>query len=200
MGLDHEVQAVRMTAPGVPGRHFIQVAFVVEDLDAACMGWIDTTGIGPFLKAPNIVLQEYDYRGRKSSGLEFSVALAQSGGVQIELIEQHGDAPSAYRDTIAAGGQGFHHLAIYTDDYDRVLDDYLARGFATAVGGTFGSMRFAYVDTSAVIGCMVEIIEEDPMQTDFFRRVAAAAEAWDGLTDPIRPAFPAPLSAESSKE
>lgn len=164
------------------------------------MRWIGATGIGPFLKAPNIVLQEYDYRGRQLSGLEFSVALAQSGGVQIELIEQHGDAPSAYRDTIAAGTQGFHHLAIYTDDYDRVLGDYRDRGFAIAVDGTFGAMRFAYVDTSVAIGCMVEIIEEDPMQTDFFRRVAAATETWDGLTDPIRPAFPAPLSAGSSKE
>lgn len=200
MARNHDGWPGRTIAPGIPGRHFSQVAFLVDDLDAACMRWIDATGIGPFLKAPNIVLQEYGYRGARSSGLDFSVALAQSGGVQVELIEQHGDAPSAYRDTIAAGGQGFHHLAIYTDDYDRVLGDYLVRGFETAVDGTFGSMRFAYVDTSAAIGCMVEIIEEDPLQTDFFLRIAAAADAWDGKTDPIRPAFPNPPSAASSKE
>ena len=180
-----------MFAPGQSGPHFMQVAFMVDDLEAAAMRWIGATGIGPFLHVPHVVLEDYDYRGQKRAGLDFSVMLAQSGGVQIELVQQHNDAPSAYRDLIAKGQQGFHHLAIYTPDYDAALRSYHGKGFASAVEGTFGAMRFAYVDTSAAIGCMIEVIEEDPDQTDFFRRVAAAAEGWDGATDPIRPGFPA---------
>ncbi len=179
-----------MIAPGVSGQHIMQVAFMVDDLEAAARRWIETTGIGPFLSVPHVVLEEYGYRGETRSGLDFSVALAQSGGVQIELVQQHNDAPSAYRDTIAKGRHGFHHLAIYTPDYDRTYRAYLDKGFASAVDGTFGNMRFSYIDTSKAIGCMVELIEEDPDQTDFFRRIAAAAEGWDGVTDPIRPGFP----------
>lgn len=178
-------------APGVPGRHVMQVALMVEDLEAACANWTGTTGIGPFLTVPHVLLDEYDYRGRKASGLDFSVAIAQSGGVQIELVQQHGDHPSAYRDTIAKGEGGFHHLGIYTADYDAAYAHYVDRGFVVAVDGTFGGFRFSYIDTSKAIGCMIELIEENPAQTDFFQRIAAAAEGWDGVTDPIRPGFPA---------
>ncbi|PEQ14313.1 methylmalonyl-CoA epimerase [Novosphingobium sp. PC22D] len=177
--------------PGVPGKHVMQIAFMVEDLHAACMNWVRTTGIGPFLEVPHVVLEEFGYRGTKSSGLDFSVAIAQSGGVQIELVQQHSDGPSAYRDTIARGEGGFHHLAIYTDDYDATYGGYVGRGFVAAVDGTFGGYRFSYIDTSPAIGCMVELIEANPLQTDFFERIAAAAEGWDGETDPIRTAFPA---------
>ncbi|MFM5929774.1 MAG: VOC family protein [Novosphingobium sp.] len=176
--------------PGAAGRHFMQAAFMVDDLEAACMNWIRTTGIGPFLLVPHVVLAEYDYHGRKSQGLDFSVALAQSGGVQIELIQQHCDSPSAYRDTIAKGQGGFHHFAVYTPDYDGTYRHYKDQGFVSSVDGVFGKMRFSYFDTSAAIGCMVELVEEDPDQTEFFKRVAAAAEGWDGVSDPIRPGFP----------
>jgi len=179
-----------MIAPGVPGPHFMQVAYVVEDIEAACMQWVRSGATGPFHIVPHIVLEEYTHRGETCSGLDFSVALAQSGGVQIELIEQHCDNPSAYRDTIAKGQQGQHHLGIYTADYDGLYASYRGKGFVSAVDGLFGTMRFSYIDTSASIGCMVELIEEDPVQADFFERIAAAAEGWDGVTDPIRPGFP----------
>jgi len=168
----------------------MQTAFVVDDVEAAALRWVRTTGIGPFLLVPHVELAEYTYRGEKRSGLDFSVALAQSGGVQIELIQQHCDSPSAYRDTIGKGSQGFHHLAIYCDDYEAAYAHYRDQGFTTSVDGMFGPLRFSYVDTAAEIGCMVELVEEHESQSDFFRRVAAAAEGWDGVTDPIRPGFP----------
>lgn len=178
-------------APGVPGRHVMQAAFVVDDIEAAALNWVRIAGVGPFLLAPHIRIEEYDYRGTPQGGLDFSVALAQSGGVQIELIQQHCENPSAYRDTIAKGTQGFHHLAIYCDDYDAAYAHYRGLGFMPAVEGALGTLRFSYIDTSATLGCMIELIGSDPMQTDFFERVAAAAQDWDGETDPIRPAFPA---------
>lgn len=180
-----------MPAPGVPGKHVMQIAMIVDDIEMACANWTRTTGIGPFLIVPHIILEEFDYRGQASSGLEFTVAIAQSGGVQIELVQQHSDGPSAYRDTIAKGESGFHHLAIYTDDYDGVYASYVDQGFVAAVDGSLGGFRFSYIDTSSAIGCMIELIEANPVHADFFERVAAAAEGWDGVTDPIRPGFPA---------
>lgn len=179
-----------MFAPGIPGKHFMQAAFIVDDVEEAALRWVRTTGIGPFLHVPHIQLAEYDYRGERRTGLDFSVALAQSGGVQIELIQQHCDNPSAYRDTIVKGAQGFHHLAIYCNDYDAAYDHYRRGGFVASVDGMFGELRFSYIDTSAAIGCMVELVERHESQSDFFRRVAAAADGWDGVTDPIRPGFP----------
>ena len=173
-----------MIAPGVPGHHVMQAAFVVDDVEVAAHEWVRTTGIGPFLLVPGIVLEEYDYRGRPSSGLEFSVAIAQSGGVQIELVAQHGDHPSAYRDTIAKGGQGFHHLAIYTPDYDAAYGHYRGLGYASAIDGTFGGTRFSYIDTSDALGCMIELVEDNLLQADFFRRVQEIEGTKSGSKSP----------------
>jgi hypothetical protein len=176
--------------PGAVGPHLMQAAFIVDDVEAAARAWIATTGIGPFFLVPHIQLAELDYRGQPAEGLDFSVALAQSGGTQIELIQQHCDRPSAYRDTIAKGTQGFHHFCIYTADYDATRQRYIDQGFVSAVDGTFGTMRFCYIDTSATLGCMIEVVEEDAVETDAFIRIAQAAANWDGVTDPIRPLFP----------
>lgn len=176
--------------PGQPGPQFMQVAFIVEDLEAAAKAWIAATGIGPFFRIDHITLDEVTYRGAPAPGADFSVALAQSGGMQIELIQQHCDTPSAYRDTIAKGTGGFHHLCIYTADYDATRQRYIDQGFVSAIDAAFGAMRFCYIDTAAALGCMIEIVEEDALQTAAFRRIAEGAAGWDGVTDPIRPLFP----------
>ena len=175
--------------PGQTSPHLMQVAFIVDDAEAAAKAWIATTGIGPFFMVPHIQLTEMTYRGEPGEGLDFSVALAQSGGMQVELIQQHCDRPSAYRDTIARGTQGFHHFCIYTDDYDVTRQRYVDQGFIAAIDSKFGEMRFCYVDTSASLGCMIEIIEHDETETEAFTRIAQAAVDWDGVTDPIRPLF-----------
>ena len=41
-------------------------------------------------------------------------------------------------------------------------------------------MRFAYIDTSAAIGCMVELLEEDGPMRAAFAGIAGAAEGWNG--------------------
>ena len=175
---------------GVPFRRVLQSAHIVTDLESACLRWVETTGIGPFLIVPHVELAEYTYRGEKKSGLKFSVAIAQAGGVQIELIEQHCDSPSAYRDLFKEGEQGFHHICFYPEDYESTLAFYTNQGHDVALDGIFGEKRFCYIDTSHAIGCMVELIEENEVQADFFRRIVEAAEHWDGKTDPIRPGFP----------
>jgi hypothetical protein len=71
-----------------------------------------------------------------------------------------------------------------------VYASYTKKGFAGALDGMFGGVRFAYIDTRQAIGCMVELIEENSVPTDFFQRIAVAAEGWDGISDPLRPAFP----------
>lgn len=181
-----------MTQIRLPNRRVMQTSFIVDDLDDACMRWVRTTGIGPFLTVRNIPLTDFTYRGDKGEGIDFSVAIAQSGGVQIELVQQHCDRPSAYRDLIAKGAQGFHHICFYCDDaadYEATCDWYDRQGFVTAIDGRMGDMRFRYIDTSAAIGCMVELIDNHPMQTDFFGRIIDSAKDWDGVTDPVRAGF-----------
>lgn len=176
-----------MTLPVFNNRRVIQNSWVVTDIHAAMAAWTRTTGIGPFFLVEGITIEDQLHRGQPTDvGVTF--ALAQAGEIQIELVCQHNDAPSAYRDTIPKGSSGFHHIALYCHDYDDDLAAYTATGAEVAFSGGFDGKRFCYLDTSATIGCMVELIEASEAQEEFFKRIRVAAENWDGR-DPVRPAF-----------
>ncbi len=168
-------------------RSFMQVSFVVDDIHEAMEHWLNSAGIGPFFLVQGVTIEDQVYRGQPTQ-LDVSYALAQMGDIQLELVCQHNDTPSVYRDTVPAGTSGFHHMAIYTDNYDRDLAEYTATGAEVAFSGSFGGKRFCYADTSGTVGCMVELIEKNEAHDDFFARIRAAAVDWNG-SDPIRPAF-----------
>lgn len=162
-------------------RSIIQMSWVVVDLDEAMQRWHRTSGVGPFLVQRHITIGEPRYRGQLSD-IDFSVAIAQAGPVQVELVQPHGNGPSCYRDTVPAGTEAMHHVAILPDDYDAALASYLDQGFEEASGGLFGDVRFSYIDTSAALGHMVEIVEAKDTIVRFFGAIARAAEKWDGDT------------------
>jgi hypothetical protein len=170
-----------------PNRRIIQNSWVVPDIHAAMAAWTQTAGVGPFFLVEGIVIEEQRHRGRPTD-IEVSFALAQAGDVQVELVCQHNDAPSAYRDTVPPGATAFHHVAHYCENYDRDLAAFTTAGAPIAFSGSFGGKRFCYLDTQARLGAMVELIEASDVQAEFFARIRQAAEQWDGR-DPIRAAF-----------
>ena len=82
-----------------------QNGYVVRDLEAAIAQWLEVPRVGPFFVLEHVKAEGFEYRGEPSP-LEVSFAFANSGPLQIELIQQHGDAPSMYRDFLAAGREG----------------------------------------------------------------------------------------------
>ena len=168
-------------------RKVIQNSWVVPDIHAAMAAWTQTTGVGPFLLVEGVTIEDQVHRGQPTN-VDATFALAQAGDVQIELVCQNNDAPSAYRDTVPAGKAAFHHVALYCSDYDADLHAYTTAGAKIAFSGSFGGKRFCYLDTTHAIGCMVELIEESEAQDGFFAKIRAVAENWDGQ-NPVRPAF-----------
>jgi hypothetical protein len=163
---------------------FIQAAFVVNDLEEAMRRWIRLNNIGPFYVLRHAQMQDLRYRGAPVE-VDASFAMAQAGGVQIELVQQHNVGPSAYRDSVPPGQEGFHHACIVTDDYDAEMMHYAASGCVPAMEGRFGEMRFCYMDTRRLNGFMTEIIQDWEPVRAVHKRVAEAAVNWDG-SDPIR--------------
>jgi hypothetical protein len=166
-----------------------QVAYVVDDLDAALAYWIDVLGVGPFFLFERIHLAECVHRGRPTDP-ELSVALAQSGGVQIELIVQHDDEPSAYTDPLAAVGHGAHHLALWTAEFDRHAAVCRTRGLTELQAGSSSgdpAERFVYFAPPGAGGTILELVEVHAPKAEWYRFVADAARDWDGR-DPVRPA------------
>ena len=163
----------------------IQMAFVVPDLDAAVRHWVEVQGVGPFHVMRHCQVSNAIYRGTQPVEVDFGVAIAQMGSVQVELIQQYCDTPSAYRDVYARGEGGFHHTCVVVPDLEAALAHYAAQGAPVSIRGDFGAVRWAYVDTRAQFGCMTELVGEHPDIRAFFKIIADSAVDWDG-TDPVR--------------
>ena len=162
----------------------LQIAWVVKDLDAAMKYWIEVQGVGPFFVMRHCPATNILYRGRPVN-VDFDTGLAQANGVQIELIQQNNDAPSAYRDVYGPGEEGFHHTCVIVPDIEATLAHYASRGAPVSMRGDFGAVRFAYIDTRAHVGTMTEVVGEHPDIRAFFKLIADGAVGWDS-EDPIR--------------
>jgi len=163
-----------------------QNGYVVRDIDAAMRFWIEKLRVGPFFYVPSVKIDWFRYRGMDSP-LEMSVALANSGDLQIELIQQRNNAPSMYLDFLARHGEGLQHMSYWSMDYQALYDRAVAAGCLVGHEGQIGGPkgRFAYFDTSGHAGTVIEISDISGSKGRFFERVKVAALDWDG-SDPVR--------------
>lgn len=168
-----------------------QNAWVVPDVEAAAMNWVRNFGVGPFFitEYGDDLLKDLVYRGQPGS-LNILVAVSHAGPVQIELIQRLDDKPTPYSDTVAPGQTAFHHVAVWSDDIDADIAHYEKQGAPMAITGrVVDFVRFAYADTHAALGCMVEMVERSPDFDARLRELEDICRNWDG-NDPLRE-FPA---------
>jgi len=169
---------------GLPGA-VRQVGYVVGDLDRAVDGWL-RLGVGPWFVLRGQP-QSTVYRGRPCA-VTVSMAFANSGDLQLEIIQQERGEPSIFTEFLASGRVGVHQLAWWTTDYDATMQ--AAQGLGWPVvwsGGERGKgARFAYLEPpSAEPAPIVEIMELTPAAEGLAKLVREAANGWDG-SRPIR--------------
>ncbi len=158
-----------------------QIAYVVDDLDAAIARWVEVVRAGPFFRIDGASIADVRYRGQ-SVQADLSLAIGNSGGVQIELIAPHGEAPSIYRER----GPGVHHLAYLARDFEGESQRLAALGHPVAWALTLpGLCRVNYHDTLATFGHFIEVWESTEAMRGLIEMVEAAACDWDGR-DPVR--------------
>lgn len=165
-----------------------QLGYVVPDIEAAMKYWSETLGVGPWFYNPKVPIKNYSYNG-ESHEPHNSVALANSGFVQVELIQTRNDVPSMYRDFLQAGRTGLQHVAYWTKSYDADLERLLKQGFKPVMKGEVGENgRFIYFDTEYHPGTVIELSEVAGPKGKMFDLIRTSSEGWDG-SDPVRP-FP----------
>ncbi len=174
-----------MSGRAFPERRFMQMCWVVPDVHAAVKAWTDSAGVGPFFLFEQVTFEDARYRGQPAEPPDITAAMAQAGEVQIELVSQKDERPSVFRDVVPAGRTGFHHSALYCADYDASLGAYTDAGSQVAFSGLMMGARTCWIDTTATLGFMVELIEANPVADSIFEKFRAAAGSWDG-TDPLR--------------
>ncbi len=139
-----------------------QIGMVVSDLELAMDRYWTTAGIGPWnvytTGAPPL---RCTYRGRPAQ-YKIRLATTSSGPVQMELI-QYLSGDTIHRDFLASRGGGIEHVGTFVPDLEGALRYYEAVGIGIlqrADGlGVRGDGRYAYLDTEAILGTILELIQ-----------------------------------------
>lgn len=164
-----------------------QICYLVEALEPALAYWTGTLGIGPFFVLPPRRFEWLSYGGRPAEdhAINAGLALGYSGDTQIELIVP-GPAPSPYRDFLAAGGRGVHHLGFASRNFERQRSAAIGNGLRVVLEGASSLARFAYLEGDpGYPGTLIELIEMSDTIESVFARIKAASIGWDGR-DPVR--------------
>lgn len=174
-----------MTEPHRRNRNYMQLCWVVPDLEAAIDHWVKTSGAGPFFVFEELHFDDGRYRGKPSDVQPCRAAIGQLGDMQIELVSPTDDGPGIWTDVVPRGQSGFHHTGLYCDDYDAERSAYLETGGELAFEGLMMGARTCYIDTTRTLGFMTELITANPVAEQVFGAIRAASEGWDGK-DPVR--------------
>jgi methylmalonyl-CoA/ethylmalonyl-CoA epimerase len=139
-----------------------QIGIVVRDVNAAVERWRRFWGIDDWTIVENgpANMHGLHYRGEPA---DFSMRLALSGSdPQLELLQPL-EGPSILADWLERRGEGLHHLGVEVASVDETIAQMKAAGIKCVQHGygfgADGSGAFAYFDTEAELGFLVEAIE-----------------------------------------
>ena len=133
-----------------------QVGIVVRDIEKTAAFYYSTFGIGPFEIVPEVKFEGVILRGSPTNA-KIKVAFAQSGPVQIELIEPL-EGKNIYTEFLDSKGEGLHHLGFQVDDFDSMLAEFRIKGIEPVFWLNLGWMAFAYLDTETIGGVVFELL------------------------------------------
>jgi hypothetical protein len=176
---------VEELAFGQPRGGIFQMAYIVEELDAAIAYWVRDLKVGPWFR-----LGGFDgghdavYRGAPYTA-SVDLAMAFAGHMQIELIQPEDDHPSVYKELMDRSGPGFHHFGVASSDVDGDIARRAADGYVLAFRAGVGSGEVAYLDGGPDQPGMIELIEDTPGLDEAFTAMWRASVGWDGR-DPLR--------------
>jgi methylmalonyl-CoA/ethylmalonyl-CoA epimerase len=140
-----------------------QIALVVEDLDRTVEAYYRLFGVGPwhFYTYQVPFVAKMTRRGKQDRhGMR--IALSYMGPSRIEII-QHLYGDTVYSDHLAAHGPGLQHLGVLVENMEAALGEAQEAGLRVlqeGLGfGPDGDGHYAYLDTEALIGFTLELIQ-----------------------------------------
>ena len=159
-----------------------QIAYFCADVRDAAVAHHRRFGSGPYFVADNIPLARSVHRGQERP-FDHSSAYGQWGDVMIEFVQQNNAGPSAFHDIYpeGSGRWGLHHTAIWVEDVDAEAARLAGEGFPLAQRAEMtDGFVFAFVDTAAAYGHMLELYAPVAALTGFYAMVRQAADRYQG--------------------
>lgn len=162
-----------------------QMAYVVDDLEAAAQTWIARAGTGPFTIFKHLQLID----PKPIAGLEnadISIAMGFTGPLNIELIKVHDHRPTVFNLPDRGRPPVLHHVAQLSRNVAETVEAFAKQGHDCLFQARFEpKSRLAFIDTRSTLGCLTELIEHNAEVEELLNLLEAQGANWDGK-DPIR--------------
>ncbi len=150
--VDSAIQKLKLPPVG-------QIGYVVYDVDKTAALYERTFGIKPWVVNIHEPVYTIEKHGPVQATLK--IAMAYSGGLQLELIEVV-KGRSYYNDTLDTR-EGLHHLGFMVNDLEHRIAACRAAGIEVLQRGQIKhkgfTVDYAYMDTVAVGGVIFEFIQ-----------------------------------------
>jgi hypothetical protein len=162
-----------------------QLGYITRDLEGAVGLLVETAGIGPWFVRDRCLTGVIN-RGQEIS-INIKVALANSGALQLELIQPRVDEPSVYNEWLAKYPELLlvQHVSSWSENFDESYASALRSGYQAALQGATGSGRFAYFQHPDRPDFTFEVAELTEVRRTGMQQIADAAKNWDGR-NPVR--------------
>jgi catechol 2,3-dioxygenase-like lactoylglutathione lyase family enzyme len=142
---------------------FFQTAYVTRDMDVALRVFADQFGVHRFQRTDSLVV-DLD----NGASAQFHLALAYVGSLQLEVIQPLARDVGIFEQGLPAQGNvmAMHHICYDIDseqELDSLLEQHRSGGREIMFEGRrAGRSRFAFVDTRAQLGYLVEYVCATP--------------------------------------
>jgi catechol 2,3-dioxygenase-like lactoylglutathione lyase family enzyme len=161
--------------PDAIAPYFVQVGYVVRDLEAAEAWFERTLGMPSPFRMENVTFgADCSYRGRPYDAA-VHISLGYLGEMQIELIQPVRGA-SLYTESLEQKGPGLHHVAFDVPDFSATVDALCKSGLELVAQGRMGpGSEFAYFDCEAHGTSLIEILGFDEAMHGFMNQLKQAS-------------------------
>ncbi|MFF4117612.1 VOC family protein [Streptomyces sp. NPDC001714] len=169
---------------GQPTDAVVQVAYAVPDLTAGMRWWTDHLCVGPWFVNARLGGEGSTYRGAPGKA-EFTLALAFSGHLMVELAQTLDDEPSIYKEARERHGHGFHHVARIVPDVRAEVARRTSRGATVVFHDLSPGGDVYFLDGGADAPGMIELVQDNAITREIFTAAWRASVGWDG-SRPVR--------------
>lgn len=144
-----------------------QICFVTDDLDASSRWFADLVGkeMPQETRAAVPEIAKAVYLDQPAV-VSCRIRMFKFSNIDVEFLEP-GPEPSAWRDFLERNGPGCHHIAFRTRNLPEKHAYLESKGHKLLQRGEtrLGVGRYAYYDSEAKLGSLIEMLERDSDKT-----------------------------------
>jgi methylmalonyl-CoA/ethylmalonyl-CoA epimerase len=137
----------------------VQVGIVVKDIEKTSRAYADFLGVDvPEWFLTDTVEKAHTVFKDRLTEARAKLSFFQLKNITIELIEPVG-GPSTWKEFLDRNGEGVHHIAFEIKGMEENIIRLQRKGMSLLQRGDYEGGRYSYIDGSAQLGVILELLE-----------------------------------------